>query len=305
MQEEIRWNDRMSIGVEEVDKAHRRLFSIVRKLQVSVSEDAESRERICMEGIKYFKSYAVKHFAEEEEYMQSVGYEGYEVHRQLHENFRDKTLPALERDLELSNYSLEASQHFLGLMVSWLNGHIMVEDRAITGKVANKWTHTPNKEEMASLEKAIIRVAQEAFRLAMWIVSDRYAGEEFGKAVCYRMSCVSLDGERMKIYLVFEEKLALHIVSEALYTRFSKVDKIVGNTIKRLSLHTLRRIEVFCDLVRVETIVKENILTDEQLRKDFELGYPHYGLLFDSRNGYFGFCIKKDRMCGSRTGSST
>lgn len=295
MQEEIKWNDRMSIGVESIDKAHRRLFSIMRKLQSSMSGEEDSRKRVCIEGIKYFKSYALKHFAEEEEYMESVGYEGYEIHKRLHENLRDTTLPALERDLELSDYSEEACMHFQGMMLSWLRGHIMVEDRAIVGKTDGKWTQTPDKETVAELEKAIIRVMQESFHLAMWIVSDHYAGEEFGAAVCYRISCVLGDGGEAKIFLVFEERLALHIVSEALHTRFKKVDRIVTNTIKRLCQHAIKRIEACCGLIKVESIEKENILTDEQLRQDFELGYPQYGLLFDSRCGYFGFCIKRKK----------
>lgn len=295
MQEEVKWNDRMNIGVESIDKAHKRLFSIMRKLQISMSGDEDGRKRVCIEGIKYFKSYALKHFAEEEEYMQSIDYDGYEIHRRLHENLKNTTLPALERDLELSDYSVEACRHFQGIMLSWLRGHIMIEDRAIVGKADGKWTHTPDKEEVAELEKAIIRVMQESFRLAMWIVSDHYAGEEFGPAVCYRMNCRLGEGQKAKIFLVFEERLALHIVSGALNTRFKKVDKIVNNTIKRLCQHTVKRMEACCGLIKVESVEKENILTGDQLSKDFELGYPQYGLLFDSRQGYFGFCIKKSR----------
>ena len=56
MQEEVKWNDRMNIGVESIDKAHKRLFSIMRKLQISMSGDEDGRKRVCIEGIKYFKA---------------------------------------------------------------------------------------------------------------------------------------------------------------------------------------------------------------------------------------------------------
>ena len=68
MAKEIEWNERFNIGVEEVDKAHRRLFSVVRKL-MELSEDEKRGRWVCEEAIKYFKSYTVKHFAQEEEYM--------------------------------------------------------------------------------------------------------------------------------------------------------------------------------------------------------------------------------------------
>ncbi len=59
---EVKWNDRFNIGVEIVDRAHKKLFSIVGKL-LSLTEDAEKQKHACQEGIKYFKSYTMKHFA--------------------------------------------------------------------------------------------------------------------------------------------------------------------------------------------------------------------------------------------------
>ena len=54
MAKEIEWNERFNIGVEEVDKAHRRLFSVVRKL-MELSEDEKRGRWVCEEAIKYFK----------------------------------------------------------------------------------------------------------------------------------------------------------------------------------------------------------------------------------------------------------
>ena len=46
--------------------------------------------------LNIFKEHAMKHFTEEEAYMASISYEGFEMHRRLHDNFRKKTLPVLE-----------------------------------------------------------------------------------------------------------------------------------------------------------------------------------------------------------------
>lgn len=137
---EIKWNDRFNIGVSSIDKAHQRLFSIVRKM-VDFNDDEKDRQWVCTEGIKYFKNYALKHFADEEAYMKSIDYDGYETHKRIHDDLRDKTLPALEEDMEESGYSPESIQHFLGICIGWLTGHIMLEDHAITGRVANKWIY--------------------------------------------------------------------------------------------------------------------------------------------------------------------
>ena len=75
MAKEIKWNKRFDIGVDSIDKAHRKLFSIVHKLSC-LNENENNGPWACAEGIKYFKNYAITHFAEEEAYMKSIGYKG-------------------------------------------------------------------------------------------------------------------------------------------------------------------------------------------------------------------------------------
>lgn len=143
----MKWNDRFNIGVESIDKAHQCLFSIVAKL-LSLNKDAAKQQHACQKGIKYFKNYTLKHFSEEEAYMQSINYSEYTIHKSLHDNMRNKTIPVLENELESQNYSVEFVQHFVGICVGWLNGHIMIEDHAITGCAANKWVHQPSEDKM-------------------------------------------------------------------------------------------------------------------------------------------------------------
>ena len=107
--QQIQWQDRFNIGVEIVDHAHRSLFFIVQKILDLYLERHENRFA-CVEGIKYFKAYALKHFAEEEAYMREIGYEGYQAHKRLHDRMRRETLPALERELYASDFSVEAVQ---------------------------------------------------------------------------------------------------------------------------------------------------------------------------------------------------
>ena len=92
------WKDEYNIGVEMIDKEHQRLFKIINKLFVFREEEKDS-QWTCQEGIKYFRSHAMKHFMDEEAYMLSIGYEGLEQHRLIHKGFRENTLPALEQEL--------------------------------------------------------------------------------------------------------------------------------------------------------------------------------------------------------------
>ena len=77
MAKEMEWDERLNIGIDSIDHAHRKLFSIVRKLTY-LSKNENHGQWACAEGIKYFKSYAIEHFANEEAYMQSIGCKNYE-----------------------------------------------------------------------------------------------------------------------------------------------------------------------------------------------------------------------------------
>ena len=291
MAKEIEWNERFNIGVEEVDKAHRRLFSVVRKL-MELSEDEKRGRGVCEEAIKYFKSYTVKHFAQEEEYMRSIHYSGYEVHKRLHDVMRDKTIPALEKDLVESDYSREAMQHFVGISLGWLTGHILIEDRAITGRIPNRWNEVLPKDEIMAVEKVVSKTIMEVFKLDTRIVSDQYAGEDFGKSIFYRITYRSAKGRRIQVFLVLEEQLVLHKVGEMLDVNFKKVDKVVLDATKQLSQQMIKRMGMYFKFLRQFEFEKDHVLTAEQFEKEFESGYPRYSLLFDTGMGYFAFCLK-------------
>lgn len=287
---EIKWNDRFNIGVSSIDKAHQRLFSIVRKM-VDLHDDEKDRQWICTEGIKYFQSYAVKHFADEEAYMRSIDYKGYEAHKRLHDDLKNKTLPALEADMKESRYSVESIQHFLGICIGWLTGHIMLEDHAITGKVANKWIHEPT-EETAVLEEMIMRVMREVFGLKLQVVSEHYAGEDFGEKICFRMTYQDKEKKRVQVFFVLEERLVLHTVGQLLNAQFKKMDKVVLDAAKLIAEQYMKRIAMYYNLTGTYALEKTNVLTQDQLVQDFRGGYPKYSLLFNTGIGYMAVCIK-------------
>ena len=128
MSNRLIWQERFNIGVSFIDEEHKKLFSILNKL-FEYSKEDEKSQWVCQEGIKYFKDHAMKHFSEEESYMASIHYIGYETHRRLHDNFRKKTIPALERELTRTFYSADAIDHFLGVCAGWLMQIFIVTQR--------------------------------------------------------------------------------------------------------------------------------------------------------------------------------
>ena len=154
MDDQLVWQEEYNIGVEIIDKEHQRLFKIINKLFIVDGEEEEEKSRwACQEGIKYFKRHALKHFVDEEKYMESIGYEGLEQHQRIHQNFRENTLPALEQELERTAYAPDAVEHFLGVCAGWLIGHTLTEDQAITGKRTSSWESLLPGEELAAMKR--------------------------------------------------------------------------------------------------------------------------------------------------------
>ena len=290
---EIKWNDRFNLGVEEIDKAHQKLFTIVNKL-ISFTENPDKQQHACREGIKYFKNYAVKHFAEEEAYMQSIAYAGLTMHKSLHDNLRDKTLPALEEELEAENYSVDSVEHFIGICVGWLTGHIMVEDRAITGKNANKWIYKSSDDKMDSVIKAATQGFKSLCRSQIQVVSQHYGGESFstGNPLCYRLTYSSKTGGKQQFYLVYEESVAIRTLNDILVMEIKRVDKTVVDAMRMLSVQFVDYMKKHFPGSDKYTLEKPDLLSFDQFSKIFYKQCPVCSFLFNAEGkGYTALCV--------------
>ena len=293
MLSQIKWNDRYNTNVGVIDEAHQKLFSIVSKL-IALNEDEAKQQQACREGIKYFKNYTFKHFSEEEAYMQAIDYDGYELHKTLHDSMRVKTLPALERELEEQGYSKESVKHFLGICVGWLNGHIIIEDQAITGRTINKWVHQPSEDKLLSLEKAALQVLGNFFKVDAGLVSEHYSGERFSSEnpICYRLDYHNAAGKRSQILLAYEERLALHILSGMVNKQITEVDKNVNQAVQVLSQQFMTCVGKYYAPEYSFQFDQGDMLTFEQFLRTFDKAYPPYSLLFSTGGkGYMAFCI--------------
>ena len=56
-----------------------------------------------------------------------------------------------KEELERTNYSENAVDHFLGVCAGWLIGHTLMEDRAITGEGMSKWVDLLPEEELEAM----------------------------------------------------------------------------------------------------------------------------------------------------------
>lgn len=289
----IIWKDSYKIGVEFIDKEHKLLFSTMNKL-MKFSEDEEKSEWVCREGVKYLKNHAVEHFEHEEDYMRSINYSEFEIHKRQHDCFRYKTLPALEEEMEENRYSVESIRHFLGVCIGWVVGHTQTEDQAIAGRGISKWIDLPCEEEKEALTSTIIQLGLEMFRMKMKVISEHYAGEDFGNMLCCRFYYRGSGKGKWEVTLIFENRLLLKIIGGILMTEYSRVDDMVINVIRYISRQFLDRLCECFPSIELMELEKECLLTHEQLMSSYERDQPAYSLLFGTGEGYFAFSVSTD-----------
>ncbi|MDE7221557.1 MAG: response regulator [Oscillospiraceae bacterium] len=292
MDTRFEWREEFEIGVDVIDQEHRRLFRIINKLFDFRDEEKDS-QWTCQEGIKYFKGHAMKHFADEEAYMLSAGYEGLEQHRRIHKGFRENTLPALEQELEQTNYSPDAVNHFLGVCAGWLIGHTLTEDQAITGKYERKWENLLPGEELTAMKRVIVQLVFDMFHLESQMISDAYNGEKFGNGVYYRLVYdAKQDGKRQEVILVFEEKLLINTVGKILGIQTNKLDTMLIHASRFTARQFVARFQEQFPAMDGYELKEENLLSYEQFRKIFEKETLQASLLFNTSGaGYFAFCV--------------
>ena len=287
--EKIVWDDRFKIGVEVVDRAHAKLFRIINKLS-DLSQDTSASHAAYREGIKYLEAYTMTHFSEEEAYMRSIRYNGYAEHKRIHDNFRNKTLISLKRDLELSSFSGAAVERFVGTLNRWLSEHIMLEDQAIVGKAVRQ-KKKDRSSQIEIISRTVNRAVQDVLQAETKLVSDDYKGQKIGNGY---YCCQYYDmggGVVLQLLLGVEDTLFLRGIERIPGIRKREMTE-------RDTLHVFAQLfEKMGRLFKVETEPEfgmENLLDRDKFRKEFMKGCP-CSLLFGTRSGALVFCYRSWR----------
>lgn len=289
--QQIQWRDRFNIGVELIDEAHRRLFSIVQKITDLYVERHEEKFA-CVEGIKYFKAYALKHFAEEEAYMRKTGYPGYLAHKKLHDKMKYETLPELERLLYESDFSTEMVQRFIGVCTGWLTGHIIIEDRAITGEGANKAAPMRLDDELSVIQSLIISPLQELLGCPIQFSGKFSTKDIILNEECYELTYSTQEGNRLRVILVMGQEMLLRAAGLMFGMDFYETNEIVCFAMQEIAQNLIQRAAVSFgkqpDEFQLET---GRFLAHEEFMETFREQSPQYSLLFHVGQESFALCI--------------
>lgn len=117
-------------GIEVIDEEHAELFRIIRRANDLITEELlHDKYDEIVSVLDQLRNYTVQHFADEEEYMASINYEGLDIQKKTHEMFVDKL-----NDINLDDLDDNQQQYLIELvdfLLMWLVNHILKMDKKI------------------------------------------------------------------------------------------------------------------------------------------------------------------------------
>lgn len=122
------WNPNLSVGVDAIDSQHKIWFEKAEKL-FEAGKNNQAKEYIG-ELLAFLDDYTKKHFADEEKYMLSIRYPGYEEQRSAHQAFITQ-LTKLRSDYQSSGGNILVILNANQMVIEWLTKHISNLDKKI------------------------------------------------------------------------------------------------------------------------------------------------------------------------------
>lgn len=120
-------------GISMIDEEHKNLFDIIGKIYKAIEvELVHDKFDLILDILDELKEYTRVHFADEEKYMQEIGYEGLAQQVLLHEKFIE-TLNDVNLD-HVDDNQEEYLYEVLSFLQNWLVTHILKVDKLIPAK---------------------------------------------------------------------------------------------------------------------------------------------------------------------------
>jgi hemerythrin len=123
------------VGIAQIDEQHKEWFRRAENL-FEAGKQGKAKEYIG-EMLEFLDRYTKKHFADEERYMQQIGYPGLDEQKKAHAAFISQ-LAKLRDDYESSSGSISVIIAANKIVIDWLTKHISNLDRKIGEFVRSK-----------------------------------------------------------------------------------------------------------------------------------------------------------------------
>jgi len=132
----LKWSDKYSLNVAEIDEQHRKLVSLVNDMYDAMHA-GKGRDMIGT-VIAEFVDYTDYHFKAEERLLRQNGYPEYDEHKVMHDNLSRKA-HSIKEAFDRGN--TPTAIEVMLLLTNWLNTHILEEDRKYKPYAESKATN--------------------------------------------------------------------------------------------------------------------------------------------------------------------
>jgi len=120
----VYWTQELSLGNEDIDEQHQKLFALTNEL--IDHSDAEARSEIINETLYELLQYIDVHFRDEEEMLQKINYPKLEEHKKIHRSFTKKIAMFCH---DVVKGKSKVAEHLLEYLIAWLSQHTSVDDQ--------------------------------------------------------------------------------------------------------------------------------------------------------------------------------
>lgn len=124
------FTDKYKTGIEIIDNEHKKLFEIIKRTNDLLNDEfTPDKYDDIMDIIEELKDYTVKHFSDEEAYMEEIGYPGLEAQVAAHTAFVYKL-----GEVDYGRVDEDQHEYLLDLveyLLNWLSTHILRMDKKI------------------------------------------------------------------------------------------------------------------------------------------------------------------------------
>ena len=121
----LEWSADFSVGVEELDNQHKRIVSLINRLDEHFRSGLEMG--VVSDILNELRQYGEAHLASEEKYLQERNYSDFANHKDLHKDYVERFAKLC---LSVSMREPDWKYELVDFLTTWWVDHILEEDQA-------------------------------------------------------------------------------------------------------------------------------------------------------------------------------
>ena len=129
----VEWKDEYSVGIDSIDRQHKKLLNLINQLQTAV--DYSTGEEFERDALDELVNYTKTHFSYEEGLLEKNNYPGFEPHKEQHNQMIkhvEEVLAEYEKDHDT------AMSNAVDYLKDWLINHINGTDKKYSSFLIDK-----------------------------------------------------------------------------------------------------------------------------------------------------------------------